>query len=286
MPDSWPGHVPAHDARGQPLPAAAQFRYLRRKALELLITAGIFVVLLAFIAATLLAIWLHVDALLQFGGFVGIISVATYITSAAALLWLLNIAHRQRRDVALARRAFDTASIGTHCSACDYELDPNLRRADDNCKVCPECGAAWRESGFSMPAWWTRQEGWCRDLRDILVPLHRDKTDAQVLEAARLSSPAAYRWMRNTATLLLSMIIFATLYVAGQNPSSSVATAIFAVVAAGIMFVSVLVLSHHRITLRRELSRSLANATCPHCDAALARDSLGHQHCPTCKCEW
>jgi predicted Zn-ribbon and HTH transcriptional regulator len=259
---------------------------LRRKAVELLITAGIFVVLLAFIAATLLTIWLHVDALLQFGGFVGIISVATYITSAAALLWLLNIAHRQRRDVALARRAFDTASIGTHCSACDYELDPNLRRADDNCKVCPECGAAWRESGFSMPAWWTRQEGWCRDLRDILVPLHRDKTDAQVLEAARLSSPAAYRWMRNTATLLLSMIIFATLYVAGQNPSSSVATAIFAVVAAGIMFVSVLVLSHHRITLRRELSRSLANATCPHCDAALARDSLGHQHCPTCKCEW
>jgi hypothetical protein len=92
--------------------------------------------------------------------------------------------------------------------------------------------------------------------------------------------------MRNTVASLQAVIIGGTLYEAGQNPGSSVATAIFAVVAAGIMFVSVIVLSRHRITLRRELSRSLANATCPHCDAALTRDSLGNQHCATCKCEW
>jgi hypothetical protein len=77
----------------------------------------------------------------------GIASASTsYIASGVftmgvlAVVWVLRVRLRRPR---LLREMIDLGRSDCRCSACTYDLIACAAQ-DDGCRVCPECGGAWR----------------------------------------------------------------------------------------------------------------------------------------------
>jgi hypothetical protein len=68
-------------------------------------------------------------------------NAATLLGSCA--IYLVGLASLLPAVVAERRRHARALSTQGRCGACGYDL-AHTRAADDNCRVCPECGAAWR----------------------------------------------------------------------------------------------------------------------------------------------
>ncbi len=259
---------------------------MRRVVGEAIASAFIVLVLLLYVASTITGVVLHLKALLTLGSVFGTAAVSVYLSAVVVLLWVLRRSMVEQRELATYKRGLAATGPMTHCSACDYPLDRSLPQEKDNCRLCPECGAAWRETSASAPVWIARIRGWVRDERRVLVPLQRDKTDAEFLDALRLPQPQTYTYLFRWSKLIVGVAILGTLSAVYGTPLSPLSLIIFATVTAGLLLTCAIALSHQRLAVRRQRAALLAANRCPHCEQQIAQDSLGNQHCPHCKCEW
>lgn len=286
MLDRLSAPMPEHDARGQPLAARTFGRRMKGVTGEAVAFAFIFLLLLFSVASSIAGVVLHVQALLTLGSVPGTLAVSVYLSAVVVLLWVLYRSMVEQRELATYKRGLAATGPMTHCSACDYPLDRSLPQQEDNCRLCPECGAAWRETSASPPVWIARTRGWVRDARSVLVPLQRDKTDAEFLDALRLPQSQTYTYLFRWSKLIVSVAILGTGFTVYGTSLSPLSNIIFAFVTAGVLLTCAAALSHQRLAVRRQRAALLAANRCPHCEQQIAQDSLGNQHCPHCKCEW
>ena len=82
--------------------------------------------------------WFSADAAAWVMLGLGVPAAITFFAATTMLLYTRWPSRERKRVVAW------RAGHG-RCRACDYSLG-GLVKADDECIVCPECGAAWREA--------------------------------------------------------------------------------------------------------------------------------------------
>jgi len=81
---------------------------------------------------------LPVVAIIVLGVSPWIVIACTLAVSGIECAWLLGVVRRLH-----ARRLARAYAMTGHCGSCAYALD-GLKPESDGCRVCPECGAAWR----------------------------------------------------------------------------------------------------------------------------------------------
>ncbi|HLP84500.1 MAG TPA: hypothetical protein VK157_09125 [Phycisphaerales bacterium] len=170
------------------------------------------------------------------------------------------------------------------CLACGYGLE-HVPRAQDGCVVCPECGAAWRETPDDklQPLWHFRSKGLLRDRVGQPVAILREISDDELLAKLALPRAATTRTIRIICISLF--LTAATLTFVASGLRSSELAMLCAAISMLTMATGCGVLAHRAQAVRRAVDDMLRTGICPHCRHALTQDGV-MRRCDMCGCMW
>lgn len=170
------------------------------------------------------------------------------------------------------------------CLACGYGLE-HVPRAEDGCVVCPECGAAWRETPDDklQPLWYFRSKGLLRDRVGQPVAILREISDDELLAKLALPRAATTRTIRiMCVSLFLTAAILTLVASVIRSPALAMSCAATAMLT---MATGCGVLAHRTQAVRGAVDDMLRTGICPHCQHVLTHDE-GMRRCDMCGCMW
>ncbi len=235
----------------------------------------------------------------------GILGSACVLIAYAAIAWLITftpIGVKSRRHDAQAT-CFKRLLMGL-CGACEFDLDGVTEQAD-GCKVCSECGAAWKMADWKLshiatPAFDADADSfvWVRNVkimdgRGAVVRFLAKRKRSEARRVIRASSRKQWLcWSYIDLGLLIWLLLSGVgLYLIHiHSPSSSVPLFASVLGFCGMMYwVMARALRAEHLGKKVAIEHLVIQHICPACEETLDSTPCHADNrllCPTCGCAW